>query len=529
MTNSHGVQGRNLADDLETFEFDEHSSAAIAAIGPSIEAHLGEALERFAESGDARASICEREAAKWTGFAAGKPGEEILAAAASAGQHYAEAGIEPRQVIATYAIAGEQIIKSVIADALAEGGSKSRFGFGKKAKGPDAKVLAEGVGAVFKAMLLDLELTLSTARQYRDVQTKEAQTREADERFNTKVRQMIDATGGALRKIADGDLTARITEDLDPEFESIKADVNAAAEKMAHVIGQVQTTSSALKTATGEILAGANDLSERTTKQAATIEESAAAIEQVAATVGKNTERAKEASSNSANVARTAQDGGAVMVQATEAMERITNSSAKISNIIGMIDDIAFQTNLLALNASVEAARAGEAGKGFAVVAIEVRRLAQSAAEASSEVKDLISKSADEVESGSKLVGEASGKLNAMLEAARDNAKLIEDIARDSQEQSTAIDEISIAIRQMDEMTQHNAALVEETNAAIEQTEAQAVQLDDIVDVFVISGSGGMADKAPSRLAVSAKPAPAKPGHAATAGNTALDTDWEEF
>jgi methyl-accepting chemotaxis protein len=228
-------------------------------------------------------------------------------------------------------------------------------------------------------------------------------------------------------------------------------------------------------------------------------------------------------------VARTAQDGGAVMVQATEAMERITNSSAKISNIIGMIDDIAFQTNLLALNASVEAARAGEAGKGFAVVAIEVRRLAQSAAEASSEVKDLISKSADEVESGSKLVGEASGKLNAMLEAARDNAKLIEDIARDSQEQSTAIDEISIAIRQMDEMTQHNAALVEETNAAIEQTEAQAVQLDDIVDVFVISGSGGMADKAPSRLAVSAKPAPAKPGHAATAGNTALDTDWEEF
>ena len=172
------------------------------------------------------------------------------------------------------------------------------------------------------------------------------------------------------------------------------------------------------------------------------------------------------------------------MGRATHAMERITQSSSKISNIIGLIDDIAFQTNLLALNASVEAARAGDAGKGFAVVAVEVRRLAQSAAGASAEIKALIEISATEVAGGSKLVAEAADKLSAMQGAVRENNALLLDIASASKEQASAIEEVAIAVRLMDEMTQHNAALVEETNAAIEQTEAQASELDRIVDVF---------------------------------------------
>jgi methyl-accepting chemotaxis protein len=218
------------------------------------------------------------------------------------------------------------------------------------------------------------------------------------------------------------------------------------------------------------------------------------------------------------------------MEEANKAMGRITTSSAKVSDIIKLIDDIAFQTNLLALNASVEAARAGEAGKGFAVVAIEVRRLAQSAAQASSEVKALIEQSVSEVDDGSRLVAQAAERLAAMLEAARANTGLMEGIARESREQASAIEEVNIAVRQMDEMTQHNAALVEETNAAIEQTEAEANRLDTIVEIFKLDG-------AVVRPAASAKPVakspverPAKTRSAYLAqGNAALDTDWSEF
>jgi len=291
----------------------------------------------------------------------------------------------------------------------------------------------------------------------------------------------------------------------------------------------LRSTSRTLKTATGEILSGANDLSERTTKQAATIEETSAAMEQLASTVLQNAQRAKDASVNAAEVTRTAEEGGQVMEKANEAMTAIETSSGKISNIIGLIDDIAFQTNLLALNASVEAARAGDAGKGFAVVAVEVRRLAQSAASASADVKVLIEQSAGEVGLGSRLVSDAANRLSAMLEAARANDQLMDGIARDSREQASAIEEVNIAVRTMDEMTQHNAALVEETNAAIEQTEAQASALDAIVAVFNTGGERA----APAEAAAPAPGRPANVRRAAQAylsqGNAAISADWNEF
>ena len=297
-------------------------------------------------------------------------------------------------------------------------------------------------------------------------------------------------TGMVLSAIANTDLTQRVTGQYQGAFGALKDNTNAVAEKLADIVAQLRGTSRSLKTATSEILAGANDLSERTTRQAATIEETSAAMEQLATTVLENAKRAQDANGNANKVTASAEQGGEVMAQATGAMERITTSSAKISNIIGLIDDIAFQTNLLALNASVEAARAGDAGKGFAVVAVEVRRLAQSAASASADVKVLIEQSAKEVGDGSRLVAEAAERLNAMLDGVRSSSTLMEGISRDSQEQSTGITEVSIAVRQMDEMTQHNAALVEEMNAAIEQTENQATHLDAIVEIFKVSDSG---------------------------------------
>ncbi|WEK04070.1 MAG: methyl-accepting chemotaxis protein [Candidatus Devosia phytovorans] len=296
----------------------------------------------------------------------------------------------------------------------------------------------------------------------------------------------LGETGSVLAALAETNLTQRVHGDYEGAFARLKHDTNAVAEKLGEIVGQLRSTSGALKTATGEILSGANDLSERTTRQAATIEETSATMEQLASTVLANAQKAEAASAEALAVSHSAEEGGKVMAQATEAMDRITTSSAKISNIIGLIDDIAFQTNLLALNASVEAARAGDAGKGFAVVAVEVRRLAQSAASASSDIKGLIQQSTEEVRGGSKLVADASAKLTAMLGAIRDNTAALETIARDSRAQASGIDEVNVAVRQMDEMTQHNAALVEETNAAIEQTEAQATELDRIVDIFTI-------------------------------------------
>ncbi|WP_052715904.1 methyl-accepting chemotaxis protein [Devosia chinhatensis] len=350
----------------------------------------------------------------------------------------------------------------------------------------------------------------------------------------------LGETGSVLSALAQTDLTRRMQGDYSGAFARLKNDTNAVAEKLTDIVGQLRETSRTLKTATGEILSGANDLSERTTKQAATIEETSAAMEQLAATVLANAERAREASTVASGVTATAEQGGQVMSNANQAMERITASSAKISNIIGLIDDIAFQTNLLALNASVEAARAGEAGKGFAVVAVEVRRLAQSAAQASSDVKALIEQSATEVKGGSRLVADAAARLEQILDSARASSELMNGIAHESREQAASIEEVNTAVRTMDEMTQHNAALVEEMNASIEQTESQATQLDRIVDIFALEQR-----QTASRISPSAQPKPAKSiGEGArglqaklsrvaksylSKGNTAVDADWSEF
>jgi len=300
----------------------------------------------------------------------------------------------------------------------------------------------------------------------------------------------LDEADRVLGALAVADLRERMQGHYSGAFDKLRTSTNAVADKLQTIVGDLRDTSSALRIATGEILAGANDLSERSTRQAATIEETSATMEQMAGTVSLNAERAREASSSAEQVTRVVEQSSAVMSEATDAMERITTSSGKIASIIGLIDDIAFQTNLLALNASVEAARAGEAGKGFAVVAVEVRRLAQSAAQASSDVKLLVEQSAEEVRGGTQLVADVAERLGDIMDGVTNTASLMESIAGDSQAQASGISEINVAVQQMDEMTQHNAALVEEMNASIEQTEGQAGRLDAIVDTFSLADRG---------------------------------------
>jgi len=351
-------------------------------------------------------------------------------------------------------------------------------------------------------------------------------------------KEAVKVLGAHLARLADGDLTAVIDDAFQGDIERVRVAYNGTVATMRDIVGRLRSASTSLKTATGEILSGANDLADRTTKQAAAVEETSATLEQLSSTVAENAERAGSASMKARAVSDTAGQTNDVMREANEAMERISASSTKISNIIGLIDDIAFQTNLLALNASVEAARAGDAGKGFAVVAVEVRRLAQSAAGASSEVKALIEQSSLEVSTGSRKVAEATQKVTSMLEGIHENGVLIEAITRATSEQSNSINELTAAVKQVDEMTQHNAALVEETNAAIEQTESQANELDRIVDTFVME-EGGERHAPAAPAAARARPAAARTPRAKVAsaartylaeGNAALKADdWAEF
>ncbi len=344
----------------------------------------------------------------------------------------------------------------------------------------------------------------------------------------TARKRAVADIGNGLATLAKGDLTHRIDNTLPGELEVVRKAFNSTAETFSRIIGQLREASSVLRSATGELLSGAHDLEDRTSRQAAALEETSTSLEQLSLTVSDNAKRSTAASDNSNIVVKTADDTGEVMKEANIAMERISESSGKISSIIGMIDDIAFQTNLLALNASVEAARAGDAGKGFAVVAVEVRRLAQSAANASSDVKRLVEQSVSEVTGGSKLVANASDKLANMVESVRQNSAFIADIARATQQQATALGEVNTAMQQLDEMTQHNVSLVEEMNAAVGQTGGQAKELDSIVDIFN-HGNELARPAMPARKPEAYAPQPRPRSVPKTQGNLAISQDWDEF
>ena len=299
----------------------------------------------------------------------------------------------------------------------------------------------------------------------------------------------VSALGDALRTLADGRLDGQIDTALPGELDSVRLALNVTIDRLGSIVTGLQANASALRSATGEIVHGMSDLADRTGKQTEAIAETRRAMAELSETVAQNALRTERASRSSLSVADTARDAGEVIQRANAAMERIAASSDKITNIIGLIDDVAFQTNLLALNASVEAARAGDAGKGFAVVAVEVRRLAQSAANASNEVKALVQQSAAEVTGGTALVSEATEKMNQVVSGIRESAGQVEEIARATQAQKGVITEVSGALHEMDEMARNNAALVGEANDATEQTERQAGEIDRIVEQFVLDGA----------------------------------------
>ncbi|MEQ8034145.1 methyl-accepting chemotaxis protein [Xanthomonas sp. WHRI 6106] len=296
----------------------------------------------------------------------------------------------------------------------------------------------------------------------------------------------LQSLSSLLQAIAAGDLTARMSGEFRGVFAQMRDDANATASQLAQIVGNIQQSAVSINAAASEIAAGNQDLSQRTEQQAANLEETAASMEELTSTVRQNAESARQANQLAIGAARVASQGGDVVGKVVETMSGIEASSKKISDIISVIDGIAFQTNILALNAAVEAARAGEQGRGFAVVASEVRTLAQRSSGAAKQIKDLIDDSVQRVAEGSALVHSAGKTMGDVVASVQRVTDIMGEISAASQEQSAGIEQVNQTITHMDETTQQNAALVEEATAAARAMEEQAVQLTDAVAIFRI-------------------------------------------
>ena len=302
---------------------------------------------------------------------------------------------------------------------------------------------------------------------------------------------VVTALAQGLEKLADGALTYRLSQTFAPAYEKLRADFNAAMDKLQQTMKVVSGNTAGIRSGTGEISQASDDLSRRTEQQAASLEETAAALDEITATVKKTAEGALHAREAVTAARRDAEHSGEVVREAVTAMSGIEASAQQISQIIGVIDEIAFQTNLLALNAGVEAARAGDAGRGFAVVASEVRALAQRSAEAAKEIKTLISTSTQQVNQGVDLVGQTGEALGRIVVRVAQLSLLVTDIAASTQEQAVGLVQVNTAVNQMDQVTQQNAAMVEESTAASHALAQEAVALERLLSGFQLDAAAG--------------------------------------
>ncbi|MFO1403814.1 MAG: methyl-accepting chemotaxis protein [Azonexus sp.] len=360
------------------------------------------------------------------------------------------------------------------------------------------------------------------------------------------INDLLDANSRALTDVAamlnrlsEGDLSSKIETDYRGMLGQLKNDANATVDNLQDIVGQIKGATEAINTAAKEIASGNQDLSSRTEEQASSLEETASSMEQLTSTVKQNADNARQANELAGTAQEVAVRGGEVVGQVVQTMSSIHQSSAKIADIIGVIDGIAFQTNILALNAAVEAARAGEQGRGFAVVATEVRNLAQRSAAAAKEIKGLISDSVERVEAGNRQVEQAGRTMEEVVDAIKRVAKIMADISSASREQSSGIEQVSLAVSQMDEVTQQNAALVEEAAAAAESLEEQAHALSSAVSVFRTGNESTARGRTPvvertaherQRPALAHRE-PVRVGRAAPKlpAAAAADDEWEEF
>jgi methyl-accepting chemotaxis protein len=410
----------------------------------------------------------------------------------------------------------------------------------------DLAPLARGdeLGAIVSSLTVfrDNQLNLERLRQEQDASSAAAEEtrRKAAEAAAAVAEEqalVVNSLAEGLDRLASGDLTYRLDAAFPGDYLKLRDDFNAAMSKLEEVMRAISTSTATIQSGTGEISHAADDLSRRTEHQAATLEETAAALDQITATVQKTAEGSNHGREAVGSAKADAERSGEIVSRAVTAMTQIDQSSRQISQIIGVVDEIAFQTNLLALNAGVEAARAGESGRGFAVVASEVRALAQRSAEAAKEIKGLISASSEQVAQGVELVGETGKALQRIVVQVAEISNVVGEIAASAKEEALGLQQVNTAVNQMDHVTQQNAAMVEQSTAASRALADEAQELGRLVARFRVGGVQ-QASAAPSRPAAH-REAPARTARASapvSVGATALaarhepdEAGWEDF
>jgi methyl-accepting chemotaxis protein len=475
-----------LQQRLDFMDFDAEARATLRDLKPLIEKALPPALAAFYEKvrktpqmsaffrDEAHVSAAKgRQRQHWEIISAAEYGDAYVRAVKTIGQVHARLGLEPRWYIGGYALVTEGLVRALAPDHWP--------GLLRRSES-DSEIAAKAINVVIKAVMLDMDYGISS---YLDALDEERQRAESA-RLDGEQKTALAVKAAALKLLAAGDLRARINDELAPEFSQLKADFNEAVAKLQAAVSAVAHSVAGIRLGAEEIASASEDLSRRTERQAASLEETAAAVEQLTASVKQTAGGAGEAAKVVAAMKTDTTESGEVVKRAVSAMGGIEGSSQQISKIIGVIDEIAFQTNLLALNAGVEAARAGDAGRGFAVVAQEVRALAQRSAQAAKEIKGLIASSAADVGVGVDLVRQTGVSLRKNIDQVVGVDHLVGDIATSAREQATSLNEVNIAVNQMDQMTQQNAAMVEQATAATRSLKDETDELARLIAKFEI-------------------------------------------